>query len=574
MLSRRARLRRLTAALLATATMLASCAANPGPPPIVEHTDITGEDRANEPPPPQPEGRSQVNVAVQPLKNGLNPHLLADENSTVEAVADLVLPSPFIGGQRNADLIDDAAVIDVPDSAPSGTLMAVRYTISTSAQWSDGTPLTGKDFVYLWRGMRNTPGVIDAAGYQVISDVRVSGAGGKVVDVYFTQKVGNWQELFTHLLPSHLLAADSSDFATALGQTIPASAGRYRVEDVDHSRGTITLNRNDRFWSTSPAAIDIVRIIAARSTDQVADQLRSQQIAFLDQVPAETSRQTYELIPQTQVRMIDSSRVLGVSMSPASPILADVKRRKELEELIDVPLISRIATGRSTDLAVIDPDGPSGISTSAGSTGGTTGTESASTSSTTSSIDVDELRALIDANRPLRIGADPRDAQAMSAARALVDVLNQKGIPSESVITDLPDLVSRRFPTGEVDVLVRWRVQSGTPVSLASELDCPPVDATAPGDGEAGELEKTCSPETQALVTGILAGDVSGEQAKAAVAAAVRDNAIWLPLMRERRVQAVGPGVVGPDPDFSKWGQGLEGAATWQLPGTSGTPGS
>ena len=150
--------------------------------------------------------------------------------------------------------------------------------------------------------MTKTPGVVDPAAYRAVADVRVSGPGGKVVDVDFAQPVGDWRVLFRHLLPSHLLAADAADFAYALRNTVPASAGRYLVRSVDRAHGTVTLNRNDRFWGPDPAPIDILTLAAARDTTQVADQLRSGQLAFVDMVPQDTTADVLGLIPDVDTR--------------------------------------------------------------------------------------------------------------------------------------------------------------------------------------------------------------------------------------------------------------------------------
>ncbi|GAB3087156.1 ABC transporter family substrate-binding protein [Corynebacterium aquatimens] len=556
-MKRRCRTTTAAMAVVIPAALSFACTADPGPPPIVEQTDDPTSARENEPP-AAPAERSQVQVASQPLKNGLNPHVLADENSTVQAVADLVLPSVFYNGVRDTNLTRDVREIPVPYDAPSGTQFAVRYDIADAAQWSDGTPITGKDFVYLWRGMRVTPGVVNAAGYHAISDVRVTGAAGKTVDVLFSQPVAHWQELFTHLLPSHLLASDSADFASALSDTIPASAGRYRVQDVDRGRGTITLNRNDRFWGFAPAAIDVVRISDVRSTEQAADQLRSKQIAFLDHVPGETTRRTYELIPATQVRMVDGPRELGINVSDTSDILKDPAVRAELASLIDVPLIASIAAGRSADLALPSTMAATFIP----------GAENDSA-----------LKGIVDKHRALRIGADPRDGQAMSAARAIVDALNQKGIKAESVVSDYADLVGRRMPEGLVDAVVAWRVGGDSPIDLASMLTCeePPVNtpafdstgaatpsATAGAAATAARGER-CTPEARQLAADVLSGALPAEQARDAVSGFLTQRAVWIPLMRERRVQALGTSIVGPSPQLAQWDQGLESAAQWHL---------
>ncbi|WP_237559362.1 hypothetical protein [Corynebacterium pilosum] len=192
------RVHRAAASLVTTGVLLASCAANPGPPPVVEPEPAPTTTTSTTTAPLEPaKTRSEISVGVEPLRNGLNPHLLSDESSVVQSIANLVLPSAFIGDQINHEVLDSAEVL--PESPAA---MTVRYQIADAAQWSDGTPLTGADFNYLWRQMSTTPGVLNPAGYRAISNVRVSGSGGKTVDVDFEEPVAAWNELFRHILPS------------------------------------------------------------------------------------------------------------------------------------------------------------------------------------------------------------------------------------------------------------------------------------------------------------------------------------------------------------------------------------
>ena len=71
---------------------LSACTANPGPPPIVEEETTTTTSTTA----PAPAARSEVRVGVAPLRNGLNPHLAADENATVHDIAELTLPGVFV----------------------------------------------------------------------------------------------------------------------------------------------------------------------------------------------------------------------------------------------------------------------------------------------------------------------------------------------------------------------------------------------------------------------------------------------------------------------------------------------
>ena len=531
----RATAARILAPVLALG-VLSSCSAQPGPPPIVEEPETTETSTTTV----QPAARTKANVGVQPLRNGLNPHLIADENSTVTDVAKLTLPSAFGPEGMNEDLLVSAEVLDdeeaeagetPPDDAPA---MTVHYVIAPAAQWSDGSPITGADFAYLWRGMVDTPGTIDPAGYRAIRDVRVSGTGGKTVDVVFDTPVEAWQELFNYLLPSHLLDSRASDFATALNDTIPASAGHYMVDKVDRGAGIIAMKRNDRFWAADPASIDLLTLNFVRSTELTADRLRSNQLAFVDHVPEEISWDAYSLIPDAQLRLEEGPRELGVTLSANSPVLGTKDARRELASLIDVPLIARIAAARSRDLAAAADTQPL-------------------------NGEPEALRAAAAESGPLRIAADPRDSQAMPAARALVDTLVRAGIDAESVSVDATETASR-LRAGTIDAVVGWSLDGGA-AQWASKVQCPQDDT----EFFSGNLSGLCLPSTRALADNILSGRIAASEARGVVSDTLRQEVVWVPLLSERRIMVLGHGIAGPDPTLADWEGGIATAPQWTV---------
>ncbi len=504
------------------ALALTSCAANPGPPPLVEPEQR--EEPTSEPAeaPEDTRQRSQVQVGVDPIRAGFNPHLAGDESAVVADIADLVLPSAFRDGMRDNNVLLGASRLPTTPGA-----LTVRYIIAPEAQWSDGTPITGADFAYLWRGMTTTPGVVAPAGYRAISAVRVSGPAGKTVDVDFAEPVGQWRSLFSHLLPSHLLATDASDFAYALRNTVPASAGRYLMADVDRGRGTVTLNRNDRFWGPDPAPIDIVTLVAARDTTQTADQLRARQLAFVEAAPGETTRDVFSLIDGVEVRVTPGPRTLGAVLSATSGL--DTQARAELRSLIDVPLLAHIASRRASDVTVAAHAYPQ-----VGS--------------------VDALRALATHRGPVKVAADATDPAAAAAARSLVDLLTRQGVPSRLVTSELHTIAGRGLPDGDVDVVVAWRYEDTSQPALASRIACPPPKARA------GNLAGYCATDTDALAGAILAGAVPAADAAARVGEIERDQVLWVPILHETRIAASSGVLPG------GWPGSVASAGQWRVP--------
>lgn len=302
--------------------VLAACTSTP-PPPVVGQV----------PPAPAPQiepNPSQLRLGVDDLGIGFNPHRVADLTPASRATAALVLPSVFRPGADGAPRLDTTVVTSA--TVTSTRPFTVSYEIAPAATWSDNAPVAAEDFVYLWQQMRSQPGVVGAAGYRAVSDVR-SRAGGKAVDVVFDRPYPAWRSLFDNLLPAHLLKDAPGAWGGALTDSIPVSAGPFVVKIVDRIRGQVTLARNDRFWGT-PAVPDEVVLQAAdhaslldriRSGDVQASQFRADgtDLAALGVGPPVTSR----TLPEPQLVQL-------VLRSDDGP-LADVRVRRAVAASLD-----------------------------------------------------------------------------------------------------------------------------------------------------------------------------------------------------------------------------------------------
>jgi ABC-type transport system substrate-binding protein len=231
--------RRMPVLLLLLLIVLAGCTdapVNPPPPPV---------------PTPQPEPTTLV-IGIDDIGAGFNPHLLAHMSPVTTALATLVLPSVFRPDSSGTLQLDRtiATSAEVVATEP----FTVSYELNLEASWSTNTPIAAEDFVYLWERMRGEPGVVDAAGYKLITEVR-SRAGGKAVDVVFSQAYPAWRELFSDLLPAHLLKDAPGSWVGATLNGLPASGGPFRIVSIDRARGEVLLGRNDLYWDT-PTVLD------------------------------------------------------------------------------------------------------------------------------------------------------------------------------------------------------------------------------------------------------------------------------------------------------------------------------
>ncbi|MDT7579144.1 MAG: hypothetical protein QOK35_408, partial [Pseudonocardiales bacterium] len=311
--------RRVRAALLTAllAVLVAACTTTPAPAPPPAP-----------PPPPQP---TQIVVAVDDLGPGFNPHLLAHQSPVTTALASLALPSVFRPDASGTLQLDRtvASSAEVVSQDP----FTVSYELNLEASWTSGAPIAAEDFVYLWQRMRDEPGVADAAGYRLITDVR-SRAAGKAVDVVFAEPYPAWQTLFANLLPAHLLKDAPGSWTGALTGGLPASGGPFRVVSVDRARGEVLLTRNDQYWDAPATLAQLIlrKVGGTALTDGLA--AGDVDIAMPDATEAVRTA-LGALAPPPRMQVAPQPVVTELALRTDGGPLADTRVRQALGAIVD-----------------------------------------------------------------------------------------------------------------------------------------------------------------------------------------------------------------------------------------------
>jgi ABC-type transport system substrate-binding protein len=303
--------------------LLITACSNTPPPPIVSSSAAAPSSPAKTP--------SQIVVGVDDVLGGYNPHNLADSSQVTSALSQLLLPSVF--RQKDDGSIELDKNLMKAAQVISQQPFVVAYDIRPDASWSDGAPIAAEDFAYLREQMRDQPGVIDPAGYRLISDIQ-SREGGKRVEVSFAKPYPGWQTLFSDLLPAHLLKDAPNGWGGALASNFPAIAGPFSIKSLDTARGEVILERNERYWE-KPAAID--RIVLRRSDQNtLLAALRSGNDQFaLARTDAGKLKLLGELGSGVQLHTVARPLVADVLLRPVSSVLQDTQVRAGVMALID-----------------------------------------------------------------------------------------------------------------------------------------------------------------------------------------------------------------------------------------------
>jgi hypothetical protein len=160
--------------------------------------------------------------------------------------------------------------------------MRVTYYIRKNAHWSDGVPVTGKDWKFTWQTAVNKKyeDHIDPLGWEDIKSVT---GNGKVVKVTFKRNFAPWRGLFSYILPRHALAGE--DMLTAWNDCIcnpkknnqPIGNGPFLMTRFDRGSG-VTLTRNNRGWHGKKAKLSSIVFRFITNTNSEIQAIRSGEV--------------------------------------------------------------------------------------------------------------------------------------------------------------------------------------------------------------------------------------------------------------------------------------------------------
>jgi ABC-type transport system substrate-binding protein len=475
--------------------VLAACTVRP--PPAPQSTDTPHN---SAPPPQRP---TQIIMGIDSIGAGFNPHLLSDLSPVNAAISALVLPSAFrpvpdpnspTGSRWEMDptLLVSA---DITSQSP----FTVTYKIRPEAQWTDNAPIAADDFWYLWHQMVSQPGVVDPAGYDLITGVQ-SLEGGKQAVVTFAQPYPAWKELFSNILPAHIVKDVPGGFAAGLARALPVTGGQFRVESIDPQRDEILIARNDRFWGP-PAKPALILFRRAGAPAALADSVRNGDTQVAQVHGGSAAFAQLSAIPDVRTARIVTPRVMQLTLRAIEPKLSDTQVRKAILGLLDVDLLAAVGAGSDNTVTLAqaqirspsdpgyEPTAPPAMTTPAAlallegagyKIEPNTSASPAPTPPSTGPPEVIRGRISKDGQQlSLIIGVAANDPTAVAVANTAADQLRNVGIAATVRALDPVTLYRDALNNNEVDAIVGWHRAGGNlATSLASRYGCPALQTT------------------------------------------------------------------------------------------------
>ena len=324
--------------------------------------------------------------------------------------------------------------------------------------------------------------------------------GGKQAVVTFAKPYPAWKELFSNILPAHIVKDVPGGFAAGLARALPVTGGQFRVESIDPQRDEILIARNDRYWGP-PAKPALILFRRAGAPAALADSVRNGDTQVAQVHGGSAAFAQLSAIPDVRTARIVTPRVMQLTLRANVPKLSDTQVRKAILGLLDVDLLAAVGAGTDNtvtlDQALIrspsdpgyEPTAPPAMSRQAAlallsSSGYQIETNaSASPAPTPASTGPPEVirgRVSKDGQQlSLVVGVAANDPTAVAVANTAADQLRNVGIAATVLALDPVTLYRDALNSNQVDAIVGWHQAGGNLATLlASRYGCPALQST------------------------------------------------------------------------------------------------
>ena len=332
--------RRLTlpaAALLAGACLLAGCgsgdSASNDSKPRVKGTDIGAAPRE------ELRDGGTIRWAVDQFSTQWNLNELDGPAVATATVTNAVMPATFVADDK-ANLTVDTDYVTSAKVTATEPKQEITYELNPKASWSDGKPITWKDYEAQWKAMRNANGpylVVSDTGYSSIESVE-RGADDYEFKVTFKKPFADWQSLWNPLYPAST-NSDPKVFNEGWVNKIPVTAGPFKLGSIDKTAKTVTAERDPNWWG-KPAKLDRI-ITRALDSDASVNAFVNGEVDVVDLGGDASNYKRAKGAQNGDVREAAGPDFRHFTLNGTSDNLSDVRVRQAVQAGIDRQAIAR-----------------------------------------------------------------------------------------------------------------------------------------------------------------------------------------------------------------------------------------
>jgi peptide/nickel transport system substrate-binding protein len=216
----------------------------------------------------------------------------------------------------------------------------VTYRLNPKARWSDGKPITWRDYLAQWKALRSPNGpfqIASSTGYDHIGSV-TRGRDDHEVVVTFSTPFGEWQSNFNPLYPAEY-NSDPKKFESGYLSKIPVTAGPFKLGKIDQTAKTVTIVRDPKWWGP-PAKLDRI-VFRALDSDAAINAFVNGEVDIADVGPSPSNYKRAARRPDGAIREAAGPDFRHITFNGSSPMLSDVNVRRAIAMAINRDALAR-----------------------------------------------------------------------------------------------------------------------------------------------------------------------------------------------------------------------------------------
>jgi peptide/nickel transport system substrate-binding protein len=268
---------------------------------------------------------------------GFNVLQATDNEFVLQEILNQVWPQVYITTDTLKQQLDTNYVTSA--TVTNTNPQTIVYQINPKAVWSDGVPISAADFIYNWQAQSANPKFTDVggkafepagtAGYSQIKSV-TSSNGGKTATVVFSKPFGDWQSLFSPMIPAHIAQkyGFNNGFQT-FNAAVKVSGGPFEIQSYTQGQDVVEA-RNPKWWGTPPPLDKLVFRIFA-DDNQIPPALQNNEVNGAN--PAQASLQFKDAIaavPNLTTSIVPGLEFQHMDFNQANPYLAKLDVRQAI----------------------------------------------------------------------------------------------------------------------------------------------------------------------------------------------------------------------------------------------------
>jgi glutathione transport system substrate-binding protein len=163
-----------------------------------------------------------------------------------------VMPYAFVA-DKTAKTAPNPDYVTSAKADNSSGKQVVTIELNPKAKWSDGTPITEKDYETQWNALKDPSGkyqVSSSTGYEQIGSVK-QGKDQYEVIATFNKPFSDWMALWSPLYPAKYQDTPAH-FNSGYLNKIPVTAGPFKIEKIDKTAKTVSMVPDPNWWGAKP----------------------------------------------------------------------------------------------------------------------------------------------------------------------------------------------------------------------------------------------------------------------------------------------------------------------------------